>query len=86
MYKFLTIFLLCFTFLLAKVNINTADKKELMTLDGIGSKKAESIIEYRKNNKFNSIEDLKNVDGIGSKIFDKIKSNITVDSKVSQSK
>ena len=53
-----------------------------MTLDGIGSKKADEIIKYRANNKFNSIEDLKKVNGIGDKLFDKIKDKISVnDSK-----
>ena len=54
---------------LAQVNINTATKKELMMLPGIGESKAEAIIEYRKANKFKTIEDLKNVKGIGEKRF-----------------
>lgn len=86
MYKFLFIFLSFMTLLFAQVNINTADKKELMTLEGIGVKKAEAIIEYRSTSKFNSIEDLKKVNGIGDKLFDKIKTSITVDSKTPQSK
>ena len=86
MYKFLFIFLSFMTLLFAQVNINTADKKELMTLEGIGAKKAEAIIEYRSTSKFNSIEDLKKVKGIGDKLFDKIKTSITVDSKTPQSK
>ncbi len=86
MYKFLFIFLSFMTLLFAQVNINTADKKELMTLEGIGAKKAEAIIEYRSTSKFNSIEDLKKVNGIGDKLFDKIKTSITVDSKTPQSK
>ena len=86
MYKFLFIFLSFMTLLFAQVNINTADKKELMTLEGIGAKKAEAIIDYRSTSKFNSIEDLKKVNGIGDKLFDKIKTSITVDSKTPQSK
>ena len=47
-----------------------------MTLTGIGESKADKIIEYRKNNKFNTIEDIKNISGIGDSIFEKIKDNI----------
>ncbi len=61
-----------------KVNINTATKEELMTVSGIGESKAIAIIDYRKNNKFNSIEDIKNVSGIGESLFAKIKEYITV--------
>ena len=59
-----------------KININIATKEELMTLPGIGESKADKIIEYRNNNKFNSIEDIKNISGIGESIFNKIKDNI----------
>ena len=61
------------------VNINTASIDELMTLSGIGESKAKSIIEYRSTNgKFNTIEDIKNISGIGDALFNKIKDNITV--------
>ena len=50
-----------------------------MTLSGIGEAKAKSIIEYREQNGgFNSIEDIKNVTGIGDALFDQIKENITL--------
>lgn len=62
-----------------KVSINTATKEELMTLSGIGEAKAEAIIEYRNTNgEFTSIEDIKNVSGIGDAIFEKIKDDITI--------
>lgn len=61
-----------------KVNINTASKEELMTLSGIGESKAIAIIKYREENKFISIEDLKNVSGIGDSLYDSVKDNITV--------
>jgi len=62
-----------------KVSINTATKNELMTLEGIGSSKAEAIINYRKENgRFNSIEEIQNVKGIGKTIYEKIKNNITI--------
>lgn len=62
-----------------KVNINTADQTTLMTLPNIGEKRALAIIEYRENNKFNKIEDIKNVSGIGDKYFEAMKDMIVVD-------
>jgi competence protein ComEA len=54
------------------IDINTADVKALSSLKGIGTKKAEAIIEYRMNHgKFTSIEDLSKVEGIGKKVVDK---------------
>ena len=60
------------------ININTASLEELLTLTGIGESKAKAIIEYRKENKFEIIEDIMKVTGIGQSVFDKIKENITV--------
>lgn len=61
------------------VNINTASLTELQNLSGIGKSKAEAIIKYREQNgNFKNIEELLNVDGIGEKIYEEIKSNITV--------
>lgn len=61
-----------------KVDINTADQSELMTLPNIGEKRAEAIIEYRQKNKFNKIDDIKNVSGIGDKYFEAMKDMIVV--------
>ena len=61
-----------------KININTATLEELQTLNGIGEAKAKDIIAYRETTKFNTIEDIKNVPGIGEGLFAKIKENITV--------
>lgn len=61
-----------------KININTASKDELMTLNSIGEAKAESIISYREKTPFNKIEDIMNVSGLGESIFNKIKDYITV--------
>ena len=59
----------------AAVNLNTASK-------------ADAIIEYRKANKFNSIEDLKNVNGIGDKTFENLKSEISTsgETKIDETK
>ncbi len=61
------------------ININTANSAALQELPGVGPATAEKIISYRsENGKFKSIEDLKNVSGIGDKTFEKMKSKITV--------
>ena len=62
-----------------KVNINTANQSELETLPGIGPSLASRIIEYREQNgKFNSIEELKNVKGIGDAKFEDLKNSATI--------
>ena len=61
------------------ININTANVEELQQLIGIGNSTAIKIVEYRKENgKFNNIEDIKNVSGIGEAKFNKIKESICV--------
>lgn len=63
-----------------KINLNTATKEELMSLRGLGSSKAEQIIEYRnKNGGFKSIEDIMNIKGIKKAAFNKIKDSIYVE-------
>lgn len=69
------------SYALAIININTATKEELMSLNGIGEAKADAIIEYRKTNTFKSVEDLKNVSGIGDKIFENLKRDISISGK-----
>ena len=60
-----------------KVNINTATVEELKTLKGVGEKKAEAIIEYRKKNgSFKTKEDLMKVRGIGKKLFESFQERI----------
>ena len=61
------------------VNINTADKAQLMTITGVGEAKAETIIAYREESgSFRSIEDIMNVPGIKEGMFNKIKDQICV--------
>ena len=62
----------------SKISLNTATKEELMTLSGIGEAKALAIIEYRKTNRFNSLEEIMNIKGIGKSIYEKIKDNISL--------
>lgn len=62
-----------------KVNINAADLTQLQTLSGIGIKKAEAIIAYREENgNFKSIDELKEVSGIGEKTVEKLRASITI--------
>lgn len=62
-----------------RVNLNTASLKQLVSLPGVGKKKAAAIIEYRKNNgKFKQIEDVIKVKGIGQKMLDKFKNQLTL--------
>jgi competence protein ComEA len=63
----------------AKVNINTATAEQLQTLPGIGPALAKTIIEHRtKSGKFNKIEEILNVKGMGEKKFEKIRDRLTV--------
>lgn len=60
------------------ININTASKEALMTLIGVGEVKASAIIAYRQEKgSFNSIDEIRNISGIGEKTFEKIKQFIT---------
>lgn len=62
-----------------KININTADSAQLQQLTGVGPATADKIMAYRnENGRFKSIDDIKNVSGIGDKTFDKFKNSIRV--------
>lgn len=61
------------------VNINTASESELQNITGIGPKKAQDIIEYREEHGgFKSIDELKEIKGIGDKTFEKLKDDVTI--------
>ena len=63
----------------AAVNINTASVQELEALNGVGPVKAQAIVDYRKaHGPFKSIDQIKDVKGIGDATFDKIKADIAV--------
>ena len=62
-----------------KINLNTATSEQLQTISGIGAKRAEDIIAYRESHGgFQSVDDLKNVSGIGDKTLEKIRESIYV--------
>lgn len=61
------------------ISINTATVEQLQTLSGIGYERAKGIVSYREEHgNFQNIEEIKNVNGIGDSIFDKIKDYITL--------
>ena len=62
-----------------KISLNTASVEQLMQLSGVGQKKAEAIVQYRqKNGKFNSIDELQQVKGIGPSLFNKNKDKLAL--------
>ena len=71
----------------AAVNINTASKEELTSLKGVGDKRAQEIINYRKKNgDFKSVDDLEKVPGIGPGIMKQIRSQVSVSGKTTVDK
>ena len=71
-------FLVGIGLLYGAVDINNASLKELTSIKGIGEKKAKSIIDYRSKECFTKPSDIIKVKGIGKKIYEKIKKDITV--------
>lgn len=69
--------ILCF----GAVDINKADKAELMSIKGVGEAKASAILKYREaNNCFSTLDELKKVKGFGDKFLEKNRDAITVSS------
>lgn len=61
------------------VNINSASADEMASVPGLGEKKSQAIVKFReKHGPFARLEDLKKVDGIGDKLFEKIRQYVTV--------
>jgi len=60
------------------VNINTASVSELTLLPGVGKAKAEQIVQYRQAKPFASVDDLKNIPGLGQKRIEAMRSHVTL--------
>jgi len=74
--KILAMMVLSVSLLFGAVDINTASKSELMSLNGVGEKKADAIIAYRKGNCFTNVDSLANVKGIGERLLEKNRDNL----------
>ncbi len=90
MKKLILALIMCFAVAgsaVAAVNINTATKEELTSLKGIGEKRAQEIIDYRKKNgEFKSVDELEKVPGIGPGIMKQIRSDVSVTGKTTITK
>jgi len=64
------------SFLFSAINLQTATKKELMCIKGIGEKKANAILEYRKKNKIKSADDLIDIKGFGKVLIENVKKDV----------
>jgi competence protein ComEA len=73
------VFGLASQFASAALNLNTATKEELVARSGIGPAKAQAIIDYRaQHGGFKTVDELKDVKGIGARRFERLKSEVTV--------
>ena len=76
MKKFMLILLLGMSLLFGSMDINTDSKTELMQIKGIGLVKAEKILEFRKNNKIEDLNDLQKIKGFGPALIANIKKSL----------
>jgi len=73
MKKILFFMALSVSFLFSAINLQTASKKDLMCINGIGAKKADAILKYRKANKLKSADDLLKIKGFGKGVVANVK-------------
>jgi len=84
--KLLLVMVLLSSYLFGAINVQTASKAELMSISGIGDKKADAIIKYRKKHKLKSADDLVKVPGIGKSIVNNVKKDVKNKKKQSAKK
>jgi competence ComEA-like helix-hairpin-helix protein len=66
-----------------KIDVNKADISELQKLEGVGKTLAERIVKYREENgRFNNLDDLLRIKGIGEKTFKRIKGKIKISKNI----
>ncbi len=75
--KLFALVMLCSSLLFGAVDINTANKKDLLALNGLGDKKVDAILAYRATRCFENVNALTKVKGIGPKFIEKNKANLT---------
>lgn len=75
--KILVMMVIGISLLFGAVDINTANKDQLMSLNGVGGKKADAILMYRKEHCFKNVDDMVSVKGIGKKIIEKNRKELT---------
>ncbi len=68
--------LMSVSFLFSAINVQTASKEELMCIKGIGEKKAEAVLKYRKSHKLKSMDDLIEIKGFGKALINNLKKDI----------
>lgn len=79
MLRIFLIALFLFSSAFSAININKANSAQLQTINGIGPAKAQEIIKYRKaRGGFKTVDELVNVNGIGPKTVDRIRSQVSV--------
>ncbi len=76
MKKIFVVVLFLSTYMFAMINLQTASKEELMSISGIGAKRAAAIIRYRKTHKIKSADDLLNIKGIGKNVVNNVKKGV----------
>jgi competence protein ComEA len=76
MKKILFFMLLSVSFLFSAINLQTASKEELICIKGIGEKKANAILNYRKSNNLDSIDKLIKIKGFGKVLISNVKKEI----------
>mgnify|MGYP006289877905 CR=1 FL=1 len=73
MFKLFLSLMLSATFMFAAIDVNKATKEQLMTIKGIGAKKAELLIKYRKNHHIKNLDELTKIKGFGPKLVQEVK-------------